>query len=216
MRLLAITDLHGVRKALERILSHAGQVDAVLLGGDITHFGTADEAEEMVGVAVASGATVLAVAGNCDSGPIDERLAQMGVSVHARGVVLGDVGLHGLSAIPPWKGRMYQLTEEELGAALEAGYAQAAGAREHCVLAHVPPHGLSVDRMFLGWHVGSKALRAFIDERQPALVLCGHIHEARGVTRLGRTTVVNCGHGARGHYAVVDVDRQFAVELRRA
>ena len=216
MRLLGITDLHGSREALARILAHAGPVDAVLLGGDVTHFGSPGDAEQLVELAKESGATVLAVAGNCDSAEIDERLVHLGVSLAGRGVALDTLGLHGLSAIPPWKRKMHQSTEEELAATLEAGYAELPDARHHGILAHVPPHGLSVDRVFFGRHVGSRALRTFVDEKAPSLVVCGHIHEARGVERVGPTTVVNCGHALGGHYALVDVDRKITVELRRA
>jgi Icc-related predicted phosphoesterase len=67
MRLLGITDLHGNPRSLERIVAEAGPVDAVLLGGDITHFGSPEGVEEAVRLAGASGGAVLAVAGNCDS-----------------------------------------------------------------------------------------------------------------------------------------------------
>jgi len=216
MRLLGITDLHGSREALARILAHAGPVDVILLGGDVTHFGSPADAEQLVELAKQSGATVLAVAGNCDSAEIDERLVRLGVSLAGRGVVLDALSLQGLSAIPPWISRMYQLTEEELAAALEAGYAQLPDVRHHAVLAHVPPHGLSVDRVFFGRHVGSRALRTFVEEKAPSLVVCGHIHEARGVVRVGPTTVVNCGHALRGQYALVDVHHEITVELRGA
>ena len=41
--------------------------------------------------------------------------------------------------------------------------------------------------------VGSAAVRAAIEKYQPLLVLTGHIHESRGVVKIGRTTVVNPG-----------------------
>jgi Icc-related predicted phosphoesterase len=41
--------------------------------------------------------------------------------------------------------------------------------------------------------VGSTAVRAAIEDFQPALSLHGHIHEARGSTRLGRTLCINPG-----------------------
>jgi len=216
MRLLGITDLHGNHGALERILAHAGPADAVLLGGDLTHFGSPVDAEKAIALARAAGPAVFAVAGNCDSAPIDQRLVQLDASLHGRGVVLGPLGLHGLSAIPPWGAGMYHFTEEELAAALEAGFAQVTDARHRGVLAHVPPRGLSLDQVFLGRHVGSRALRTFIDQREPSLVVCGHIHESRGVERVGRTTVVNCGYAAKGEYALIDVDEQVTVTLRRA
>jgi Icc-related predicted phosphoesterase len=57
--------------------------------------------------------------------------------------------------------------------------------------------------------VGSTAVRAAIEEHQPALSLHGHIHEARGSTRIGRTLSVNPGSAyEQGQLlgAVVDLD----------
>jgi hypothetical protein len=41
--------------------------------------------------------------------------------------------------------------------------------------------------------VGSHSVLAAIEKYQPLLVLCGHIHEARGTVQMGRTLVVNPG-----------------------
>jgi Icc-related predicted phosphoesterase len=41
--------------------------------------------------------------------------------------------------------------------------------------------------------VGSRAVRTVVEEVQPLLVLSGHIHESRGVSRLGRSVCVNPG-----------------------
>lgn len=216
MKLLCVTDLHGKRSCLERILRVASPVDAVLLGGDITNFGSPIDAQRIVEVAKQSATTVLAVAGNCDSAEIDQQLAEWGVSVSGRGVVLDSIGIHGVSGIPPWKRGMYQLSEDDLARTLEAGYAQLGDGPSHVVLAHVPPHGLAVDRTFLWKHAGSEALRTFVERTQPALVFCGHIHEGRGVDHLGTTTVVNCGEGASGSFAVAEIDSELRVELRQA
>lgn len=240
MRIACITDLHGATAALERTLDHAGPVDAVLLGGDITDFGSPIDAQRAVEVAQRKAPLVLAVVGNTDSAAIQQRLVELRVSFHGRGILLrsgeglqrdvqtseasetsgvsgaGPLGLHGLSGIPPWKRGMYGLGEEELAAALESGYAQIAGCRQHILLAHVPPHGLRLDLTYSGVHAGSHAVRAFVEERQPALVLCGHVHEARGIEKLGRTTVVNCGRGGMGEYALVEAAEEVRVELREA
>jgi Icc-related predicted phosphoesterase len=216
MRLVCITDLHGALPTLERVLAQAGKLDAVLLGGDITHFGSPVDAELAVRVAQRHAPLVLAVVGNTDSAAIEQHLMDLGVSAHGRGVVCGPVGLHGLSGIPPWKSGMYSLREDELAAALESGYAQIAGCTQHILLAHVPPRGTGLDRTFAGVHAGSSAVRKFVDQRRPALVLCGHIHEARGIEKLGPTTVVNCGHGGSGSHALVEAAQEVRVELRDA
>lgn len=42
-------------------------------------------------------------------------------------------------------------------------------------------------------HVGSRAVRRFIEENQPPLSLHGHIHESRAWDRIGRTISINPG-----------------------
>ena len=57
--------------------------------------------------------------------------------------------------------------------------------------------------------VGSTAVREAIEEGQPTLALHGHIHEARGNTRIGRTLCINPGSSyEQGQLlgAVVDLD----------
>ena len=46
MRLVCITDLHGRVDALERIVEDASAADVLLLGGDLTDFGTPNVAQE--------------------------------------------------------------------------------------------------------------------------------------------------------------------------
>jgi Icc-related predicted phosphoesterase len=63
--------------------------------------------------------------------------------------------------------------------------------------------------------VGSTAVREAIEEHQPALSLHGHIHEARGTTRLGRTLCVNPGSSyEQGQLlgAVIDLDGKKKVK----
>ncbi len=77
------------------------------------------------------------------------------------------------------------------------------------LLFHSPPHGTSLDRAALDGqsidyvpldvHVGSIAIRRFIESRQPLLTLHGHIHEAARLTgrwreNIGRTTCFNAAH----------------------
>lgn len=63
---------------------------------------------------------------------------------------------------------------------------------------HSPPRDTHCDVIGAGHHVGSRAIRRFIEAHQPPLVLSGHIHESPRMTsawrdRIGRTVVVNPG-----------------------
>jgi Icc-related predicted phosphoesterase len=74
---------------------------------------------------------------------------------------------------------------------------------------HVPPYDTTIDegpdidpeswdqKTSMGRSmtkpVGSHAVREAIDDHQPMLGLHGHIHESRGVVRLGRTLAINPG-----------------------
>ena len=63
--------------------------------------------------------------------------------------------------------------------------------------------------------VGSTAVREAIEEHQPCLSLHGHIHEARGSTRLGRTLCINPGSSyEQGQLlgAVIDLDGKKKVK----
>ncbi len=207
IRLLCITDLHGEAVQLANIGRAAGDCHAVLFGGDITNFGSPEEAAELVETARQFAPDVWAVAGNCDSAAIDATLDRLGVGLHGRGVEKGGLGLYGLSGAPPWRSHMYEFSEDELAAALDAGRAALNGdPLPHVVLAHVPPYGCRCDRTLLLQHIGSHAVRRHIETHYPTLLVCGHVHEARGTDRLGTTTIVNCGPARKGCYAVVELD----------
>jgi len=60
------------------------------------------------------------------------------------------------------------------------------------VISHSPPYGF-VDKVYSGKHVGSKILLKAIKKHQPKLVLCGHVHEAKGKAKIGKTQVINLG-----------------------
>jgi Icc-related predicted phosphoesterase len=87
-------------------------------------------------------------------------------------------------------------------------------------LFHAPPHGTRLDRAALDrvrvehapldLHVGSIAIRRFLEARQPMLALHGHVHESARLTgswrdRVGRTVCVSAAHDGP-ELALVRVD----------
>jgi Icc-related predicted phosphoesterase len=214
VRIAYVVDVHDRFDAVADALGRTGAVDVLVVGGDITTFGTPNDAERAIAAWRPLAPQLLAVAGNCDSPEIDARLVDLGVSLDARGVVIGDVGLFGVSAAAHSPLHTpYEVPDEELARRAEAGVADVDGAKVRLFCPHSPPYDTSCDRLRDGRHVGSEALRAFVDREQPDVLLCGHIHEARGMDEVGRTRVVNPGPVASGHYAVVKVGDGVSVEL---
>lgn len=66
--------------------------------------------------------------------------------------------------------------------------------------------GMKADKMVRGKHYGSKLIRKAIDKFQPVLHIGGHIHESRGVQRLGKTLCLNPGDLHDRHYSIVEID----------
>jgi len=59
--------------------------------------------------------------------------------------------------------------------------------------------GKMVDHVPLDVHIGSIAIRRFIEKRQPLLTLHGHVHESAGLTgnwrdKIGRTPCLSAAH----------------------
>jgi Icc-related predicted phosphoesterase len=96
-------------------------------------------------------------------------------------------------------------------------------------LFHSPPYGTSLDKgdlkgqmidhVPLDEHLGSIAIKRFIEERQPLLTLHGHIHESTAVTdrwseSIGRTVCIN-GAGEGGVLTLVRIDLKAPSEAKR-
>ncbi len=211
MKILAFTDIHGSYKKVGETLSRVSS-DVIVLGGDLTVGGTPAEVERVIVEWKKFGRPLLAVAGNMDSQEIDETLQAEGVSINGRGVTIGDVGFFGVSASPfsPLH-TPYEISEEELAKRIDSGYRAVKGARVKVFVPHVPPHDTKVDKVFMGLHAGSKSVRQFIDREQPDVVICGHIHEARGQDRIGKSKIVNCGPAGKGYFAVVEIGASIEI-----
>jgi uncharacterized protein len=209
-----VVDVHDRFEAVPEVIAAIGAVDLLIVGGDITTGGTPDDAETAIEQWKPLAPQLLALAGNMDSPAIDARLADLGVGLDARGVVFGEIGVCGVSAAPLSPLRTpYELGDEELERRIESAFDAVASSRFRIFCPHAPPQGTTCDQLRDGRHVGSVVVRRIVEQEQPDLVLCGHIHEARGVDEIGRTRIVNPGPATAGHYAAVTVEGELSVRL---
>jgi hypothetical protein len=214
MKLLALADIHG---AYDKVLDalRKEHADVVLICGDLTTVGSVKEAETALLSFQSVNRNILAVAGNMDLPAHDDLLVRLGVSINGRGRKIGDVGFFGVSAGPISPLRTpYEISEEEILRRARAGYEEVADCMVKAFVPHAPPYGTRVDIAHSGIHVGSTAVREFIEECKPDIVLCGHIHEARGQDKIENTIIVNCGSAGRDHYALCTLDEKIGVALK--
>jgi hypothetical protein len=203
-------------RAIERLGPTLRDADWAVLTGDLTHFGDPPDAFRVVDAIRQFCPRVLAVTGNLDMPWVIDAFRDQGISLHGEGRRFGSLGIFGCggSNITPMD-TPTELTEEELDATLERAHAAVADAPRRLLVCHTPPYDTRLDRLMNGTPVGSPAVRAFIERRRPDVAVVGHIHEGRGVERLGDTLVVNAGPLREGGYVLVTDDGEhLTAELR--
>jgi hypothetical protein len=215
MKILALTDIHAAYDNVERILAAERGCHAIILGGDLTTHGTAEEAAEALKRFSSMGIPLYTVAGNMDPRSLEDTFSRHSTLVNGRGVLLDDVGIFGVSGSPPTPmNTPYEIAEEEIALRAHTGWKDVQAARIKIFVPHAPPRDTTVDAIRTGQHVGSTAVRKFVEQCQPHAVVCGHIHEARGTDTIGTTIVVNCGPALKGFYAILTVGKGVSVELK--
>jgi len=207
VRLVCFGDIHMALPAIERLGPTLREADWAILTGDLTNFGDPPDAARVIDAVRAHCPAVLAVTGNLDMPWVIDALAARGISLHGEARRLGGLGVFGCggSNVTPMD-TPTELEEDELRAVLERAHAGVADAPRRLMVCHTPPFDTRLDRLRNGTPVGSPAVRTFIESARPDLAVVGHIHEGRGIDRVGDTTVVNPGALRDGGYAVVEYD----------
>jgi len=88
------------------------------------------------------------------------------------------------------------------------------------LVTHSPPRSTNCDAIQSREHVGSRAVRSFVERHQPPLVLSGHIHESPRVTgshrdAIGRSVIVNPGQFGTSRLCGVWFDPRRPAETLR-
>ena len=207
MKLLALSDLHGDYSRVRSILDKAGDIDAALIAGDITDFGPDEKALELLGI---FRVPVLAVPGNCDNPSLLEVLDENEntINLHNRAYELGGLTFIGLGGSNPTPfNTPFELSEKKINEYI--GTLLSRSKRRLVLLSHAPPRD-TTDRLPHG-NVGSEALARYMGRFD--LVICGHIHEARGNVRVNGTHVVNPGMASKGQGAIISIDDNINIDF---
>jgi hypothetical protein len=204
MRILAMSDAHGNYIRIPAILERAGDVDLILIAGDITNFGPDEQALEMMGM---FDKPTLAIPGNCDLQSICNILDESkAINIHERLWTMENVAFIGMGGSNPTPFKTpYEIEEEEIAATLDKLAAEGRQKGDYLVLlSHSPPY-CTLDRIEAG-NVGCKAVADMLGKVD--LIVCGHIHEDKGVMEVEGTTVVNTGMASEGSAALIELDEK--------
>jgi uncharacterized protein len=223
LKLFAVTDFHGSvesAKNLHATIKSEG-ADLALVCGDISDFGDAADVQFVLQTFYGE-IPGFYVTGNCDP----PELLTKGVpsfeerNLHARTKLVGTTVIAGLGGSTPTPSPTpTQLREDEiLRIMLRLGGDIQEQQHESLVfLFHNPPYNTKTDLSSTGSHAGSRILRDFILQLKPQVVFHGHIHEARGIDKIGETYVVNPGPAFLGYYALATLEGgRVTVELKEA
>lgn len=219
-RLFVLGDLHGswkmVRKLRDTIVVE--KPDLVLVCGDITHFGSTDEAKNLL-LKLSVVKPLLFVPGNCDP-PTLLTLESINdaKNIHLKAFVYDDILFFGLGGCPftPFH-TLIEWDDTQMRSLLHDAISTMIKKLSYSLFvfcSHTPPIHTKLDVIFTGEHVGSMAVREAISYFKPNIGIHAHIHEAMGYDNLGRTLLLNAGPAARGHYAIVEVDNAHNVSFK--
>ncbi len=212
MQIIGLVDIHGHSNFDDKIADVISAADLILIAGDITNFGGERETIEIIERIKELNSKILAVAGNCDREGVNIALTAQKINLHGKSVKVNGIAFYGLGGsnkTPLHTPR--EFTEDELADVLTR-FKQEPDAKFHVLITHAPPEKTKLDKIFLGLHVGSKVVRKFIENFQPDLVICGHIHEARGADKIGKTLIINPGPFPE-HYAIIKLEKKIEYEL---
>lgn len=221
LRILAFSDIHGNWKNLQSVMK-SEIYDIVLIAGDLSDYsGKVDKVIKVVMDFIKDyGVATYMVLGNIDDPKLFNELSNIKEIVVLHGSITKRSGyvVIGLSGglYSPFH-TYFELSDEEYRELLDNVIQMLSSLKNDqklIFLTHTPPYNTKVDLTYDGSHVGSESVRKFIEEYQPLITVCGHIHEGRGVDRINNSLILNPGPLFKGFYAIINVDDEVIYELK--
>lgn len=214
MEILHFTDIHGAGFLFPEIHTTIEKADLIILSGDITHFGKQKDAREIIETIAKYNTNILAVAGNCDYPVVETYLKETHISIHRSVVEFNNYLITGISGSLPCPGTTpYEYTESEVASWLDELSLLITQNKPFIFVPHQPPYNTINDDVGKGMHVGSEAIRHFIEYKSPIICLTGHIHEGIGIDKINYCPIINPGPFRTGKYSHIVITGENRVEI---
>lgn len=207
MKIVAFSDIHGKYGKIIEFLKE-NPVDLVILTGDITHFGPSELAGEILNEIASFDVPVLAIPGNCDPVDLYDSIDNSNaINIHGRSVTIKNIGICGFGGSNPTPFKTpLEFEEVEIYDQAKKALEEVKDSKVTLFVTHAPPVDTKTDILPSGDHVGSMSIRKIIEELNPTINVCGHIHESRSTDKIGETEVINPGMTSDGHACVINID----------
>lgn len=212
MKFLVISDLHGNIDVLEKLDFEFNNVDGVLFAGDFAECFNIPTGKPALEALCKKHEVIFSVLGNCDEPSFVEELDDKDINVEKTLVYHHGIAIVGAGGGTKFTGKTPNEREESEIISdfniLNTSESDIQGSNEWdnlIIISHNPPKDTKCDAVNEDLHAGSELFRNLIEEKQPLAVVCGHIHEGRGVDSIGKTTVINPGPLCEGFYAILNI-----------
>lgn len=213
MDIVVISDIHG---DVENLITYFEKIkeykfDVVVCPGDFTDTNVPRgfTQEDIAGLIIKELKTlkkpILAVPGNVDPKNIVKILEEEKISVHGKGVSIGEYGFYGCGGAQTPFGTNIEPTEEEIKRKLKEALEDVGKFKYKIQVTHNPPSESRLDMIQSGLHVGSDAVKEAIESYNPIVAISAHIHEARGVDHLKNTFLMNSGRFPEGYFGLINI-----------
>jgi len=214
MEILALSCIHNDIENMFTLVDQVSKLkfDVVVFPGDFTDlnipkgFTRIDIAKIIVSELGDLGKPLITVPGSWDKEIIDY-LDKKGISVHGKGMVVNGVGFYGYGGARTPFGTPFEPGDGEIELGLMKAHEEVEKEKIRVQVTHMPPVGTKIDVIPGGAHVGSEAVKKFIEDNKPDVAISSHIHEAKGFDELGETKLVNPGRFPEGNCAIISVDQ---------
>jgi len=214
MKFLVLSDLHGADKNLDLLDSEFKNADAVIFAGDFSECFKPKTGKVSMKKLCEKHDTIFAVLGNCDPESYIEDMEENDISIERSIVFHEGIALCGSGGGEIFtKKTEFERTREELQSdfdIVDTSVEQSGNTdlwKSMILVSHNPPLGEIVDKVNEQVHPGSPVFTDYINKNQPIAVICGHVHEGRGVEKFGQTYVINPGALVDGFYAWLEVTK---------